>query len=403
MRLRLESAQGPHIPLKPRPVVARVLTAAVFALVATSLGACGTDSGLAGKNYLGYFGPAAPPPPRTEAVAVAAADITAQVRSAGGPVSYVEAGYYLVDHSCDMYFDNLILAQNRTHFAGDVVLATGTAASALESVRKKTEVAARQLARIAAGVALATTVFDAFDKRALMTPYPSETKTLIVDALYDYRQHNRPTSATSYGAAVLLVERYAEICTYSGITRYAKQALTRPSQDTAPPPPTTVLDKLQAAAASSIGFVLDQGDQPLNDRQLAILQFYLNENKSAFATAGAAVSLLRELPPGVQTQLVDAKGLPTDPSSDAKAKAVATKAGPILARLKVSNVEFKAIVDQVGADFEAAKKADAAAQSTNETIVETLPPTPAAPVAPVEPRPALLPIQPAVARPVRIY
>jgi len=356
------------------------------------LSGCTTSASL---SY-GFFGPRAPVTPTIDEVQKQAMEIAAKVTAAGGAVDYVQAGYYTVDKACDAYFDNLTLIQNQTRFTGDSVTAAGTAASATEALRKNTAVAARQLARIAAGTALTSSVISAFDNRALMTPYASETKTLIVEALYAFRRDNPASAVQSRAEAALVVERYAEICTYSGITRYAKLALTRAPSDPSKTPsatPTT-LSSLEDAAAISISYLLGATDKRLTDRQLAIVGYYVNVKPDAYKSAGAAVSLLKELPASVQAQLAPA-GKPADPTTDAKAKDAAAKAGPILAQLSDSNAAFKGLIEQVGREYDTAAAAEKKAVAAGQQVETVLSPAPKTST----PQPAAPPV---VARPVRL-
>jgi hypothetical protein len=149
--------------------------------------------------------------------------------------AYVADGYSRVYKLCNDYFDELVLAQNKMGFASDAV-ATGGATTA--TIMGLAKASAQQIALVAAGTGLVSSLIQSYDNRALMTPYPSETKTLILAALDEYEKAAPPESATTKMQAVSLVQHYAEICTYSGITRFAKEAITTSSVSTSTPTPT---------------------------------------------------------------------------------------------------------------------------------------------------------------------
>jgi hypothetical protein len=253
------------------------------------------------------FGPKAPKIPRRAEVAGNADDIRINVKNAGGAESYVSAGYSVTWNACSNYFDTLIKMQNQTGFAGDFVTAAGTATSSMVALRKNAADAAKSLARIAAGASFVTTVLSSYDDRALMTPYPSETKSLILAALQAYEKSAPPDSATTYSQAAMLVERHAELCTYSGITRFAKQALALAQIESDEQTAQSVLTRPDQIDLASTSMALQLGQQNLSDTQLALLYSYI-VLKKPIHTDAAADALFEKLP----TQ-IDALGRnPTD-------------------------------------------------------------------------------------------
>ncbi|WP_133244949.1 hypothetical protein [Caulobacter radicis] len=365
--------------------------ALAMGVLSLGLGGCETIS----------FGPKAPNSPTLEDVKTTADGISTQVGLAGGPVRYVEAGYYGVDKACNAYFDNLIQAQNIAGFSSDAITAAGAAGASVEALRKNSALAARQLARIAAGGALANAVVGAYDRRALMTPYPSETKTLIVEALYKFRQENPLSDVRTGAQAALVVERYAEICTYSGITRFAKLALSRAPTPAVTNPPSTMLNGAQVAAAGGIEALLKVDAGSLSDRQLAILQYYVNELPDPAAAPEASVLLLQELPSGIQEQLAPGRK-PIKLDNDPTAKTLKAGITGLLSLIESSNPEFGLLVDQVEKDYEASKAAAVEAKKLKKPLADQLPapnkavPTEAAPAKPVLEAPP-------VAKPVRLF
>ncbi len=193
----------------------------------------------------------------------------------GPPAEYVGAGYGSVYKACGDYFDNLVEMQNVVGFGNDITKSVGVAGTGLSALLKNATLAQRQVTRWSTGATLISAGFDAFDKRALMTPYPSETKTLILRGLTAYEALNPPTSADTPAEAFSLVAGYAEMCSYSGVARYAKQALSNAE------PRTGSAQSLSAADQGflrAIATALGDSNAPLNIRQVALLQYHLNAN-----------------------------------------------------------------------------------------------------------------------------
>jgi hypothetical protein len=138
--------------------------------------------------------------------------------------AYVQYQYNNIYRLCNIYFDSLILVQNETGYLGDTVSVTGTAAGTILGLAKASSAA---IGMVAAGFGWGYSMTQNYNNRALMTPYPSETKTLVMKALDDY-QNTYPAKGTETKLeAISKVQHYAENCTYSGITRLSKAALAQ--------------------------------------------------------------------------------------------------------------------------------------------------------------------------------
>lgn len=182
----------------------------------------------------GSFGPDAPTlPPKVHAQSASGGQTITDERTAAfddfyneqafsNPSEYTAAGYRYVDRACNAYFDNLILAQHKLHFAQDVTVAGGSGAATVLSLAKTAQAS---IGMVAAGFGFTSTILKSFDDRALLTPYPEETKALIIAALHAYRTDAPASSSSDRATALARVQDYAELCSYSGINRFAKQAL----------------------------------------------------------------------------------------------------------------------------------------------------------------------------------
>jgi hypothetical protein len=258
------------------------------------------------------YGPKAPSMPASSEIANRANDIVAQVNAAKGPQLYVAGGYGIVYEKCTNYFNNLIELQNQTGWTGDTIAATGTMTSAMVALRRNTSDAARSLARIAAGGAFAASIFSSYEDRILMTPYPTETKSLILAGLKAFETAAPPENTRSAIEAAMLVQRYAELCTYSGITRAAKQALAnaRPQSEGGPASVLTPDDRFDALTLS---YLFELEGQVLTDRQVAALYYYLVDQPGTWSDGVKAAAVMKELPARVVAKLTN-DGKAIDPS-----------------------------------------------------------------------------------------
>lgn len=237
----------------------------------------------------------------------------------GTPSEYVGFGYAKVYQSCSAYFDVLIRSQNLAGYSGDIARSAGATGIALNTLRADAELAQREIVRWTAVTGLVTTIIDAFDDRALMTPYPTETKTLILRALTAYEERNPPGAADSRAEALSFVAGYAEMCTYSGATRFAKQALSNAEPRPGGP---TAISPAEQALLKALAITLGDASAPLSLRQVAILEYHFNMQPTWDAGSKQRKALLAELPAGVKAQLVDNKGEPIEITKVPSAKAV---------------------------------------------------------------------------------
>ncbi len=221
--------------------------------------------------------------------------------------AYVYNGYNNIYRLCNVYFDNLILAQNKDAFSNDLAVSSGSTVGTILGLAKSSAAA---IGIIAAGTGFASSVIQSYSNRALMTPYPSETKTLVITALDAYQQQTPSTSAQNKLQAISMVQHYAELCTYSGISRLAKQAISSATikASSAPSADVTVL-------VQGIGARL--GAQEATETDLETLYYYLVTKSSLWKSdPNAANSIIDKLPAGFQAHLRK-DTTPIDPGTDA--------------------------------------------------------------------------------------
>jgi hypothetical protein len=262
------------------------------------------------------------------------------------PGGYVGAGYDQVSRLCTTYFDDLIKLQDQVGYLSDVTAAAGTATTALVALRTNATTAARLVSKWAAGFALANTIVQKYDDRILMTPYPSETKTLIMAALSAYANANPPEKAQTPAQADAFVTGYAEMCTYSGISRFAKQALSNANPKTGS---AATLSASDQGFVTAIADALGVPSAILTLRQVALLDYYIDVNPTSYNTAADAdhvKALLAELPPNVAA-IFTSNGSNLDPA------VVGAPALKLLQAFAASNDDMKAQLDDIKAGFAA--------------------------------------------------
>lgn len=312
--------------------------------------------GLSGCTTPLDYGPQAPEIPLGSKVQERASDIANEVGVTPG--AYVAAGYVLTYDKCTTYFNNLIELQNQTNFTSDVFAATGTMTSAMVSLRKNATDAAKSLARIAAGASFVSTLFSNYEDRLLMTPYPSETKSLILAGLNTFEKDAPPSGVTTSYEAAMLVQKYAELCTYSGITRAAKQAIANARPENAESDSKSILSQEDRINALSVSFALDLNGAALTDRQIAVLYYYLSVAPAdTYKDVATTELILKQLPAKV-IELFAPGDVPVAPTMP---KAVAAKG--FLDTIAKGNPALRALAKTVGEEVAAAKKAQEETQA----------------------------------------
>jgi hypothetical protein len=233
------------------------------------------------------------------------------------PPEYVADGYNKVYAACTNYFDGLIAIQNQTAFAGDVA---GASASTSATVLSLVKASAVTVGSVAAGIGGVSSIIKSFDDRALVTPYPDETKSLILEALRQFATNAPPSTTNTPGEAIERVQHYAELCTYSGISRFAKMALSqaRPQAENGP---RSILTGADLDDARVIATSLDV--TALSDKQYALLYWYLFgkiSGQEVWKDTKASTAIMSQFSIPVWTVFLAVPTLPTVVAPDAVAK-----------------------------------------------------------------------------------
>lgn len=132
-----------------------------------------------------------------------------------------QEGYDNVYKACVGYFDVLIHAKNENKISSDII---SSANKYQATILAALSTATPAIAVSTSVIGFIGSIFESFDKN-LLIPYPDETKSLILAALAAHKQLYPPSKAKSDGEAREFVQMYAEMCTYSGISRFSRQAL----------------------------------------------------------------------------------------------------------------------------------------------------------------------------------
>jgi len=104
------------------------------------------------------------------------------------------------------------------------VTAAGSAAAVIATLAQTTP---KTIGIIAAAFGLGAVVIDNLDQYSFATPYPTQTRGLILKALVAYRQSSPAESAKTISDAADLISGYANLCTYSGIAELAAESITK--------------------------------------------------------------------------------------------------------------------------------------------------------------------------------
>lgn len=286
------------------------------------------------------------------------------------PADYAIAGYDLAKGACNSYFDNLIAASNDVQETKSDLAAAGTAAATIEALANT---ATNVIGYTAAGVGLAGVLFDNYQNYSLITPYPVQTRELVLAALDTYRSSLKPENATSFIDASDRIAGYAELCTYSSIASLAQQALAKAKTiDTG----STVFGAIDIPTLQAINSALGFSSTLLDDtvyEELAIIAS--SDGSPAARTLNAVIAKL--LPPDV---LAVAYNSATEGPTPAL-----QKAAQYLSNLANGNKAFGDRINAIKAANEQSIRTAAAANARHPAAVGG--PKPPQPVLPPTPSP----------------
>lgn len=174
-------------------------------------------------NKMGLSAEEVTPPKGVDLITSAAALNTAMTANNGvTPTQVAELGYSTVSDSCDLYFAALIKANNRLQLTKADLTSFGTAAAVISTLTGATP---KVIGGTAALFGLASSITSNFEQYAFATPYPVQTNMLITKALTVYAEAAPPSSMLTIQQAVASVAGYARLCSFTGISVLAQQAI----------------------------------------------------------------------------------------------------------------------------------------------------------------------------------
>jgi hypothetical protein len=257
------------------------------------------------------------------------------------PVEYAVAGYTLADESCNSFFDLLAQATNNVQMTKADWTALGAATATILALTHSTS----KPVGIAAGLfGLGAAGFDNYQKYALLTPYPDQTKKLVIQAMQAFRSQSPPEQATDILNADARVSAYARLCTYSSISSLAQQAIS-----TASPQAVNVGTKTIFTTAGdqqlvqTIDSALGLQSQSVSDQDLALL--------AIMTTSGTDPKLLPQIAAKLSAPVAAAVW---DSTSKALKQSVVPQIQGPLAQLASSNSDFKKLIDSINSATAAA-------------------------------------------------
>jgi hypothetical protein len=174
-------------------------------------------------NKMGLSAEEVTSPKGVNLIADAAALNAAMTTNAGVTAAQVaELGYSTVSDSCDVYFTALIKTNNRIQLTKADLTSFGTAAAVISTLTGGTT---KVVGGTAALFGLASSITSNFEQYAFATPYPVQTNLLITKALTAYAQAAPPSGMVTIQQAVASVAGYARLCSFTGISVLAQQAI----------------------------------------------------------------------------------------------------------------------------------------------------------------------------------
>jgi hypothetical protein len=188
------------------------------------------------------------------------------------PKEYTAAGYVLVEETCMLFFNKLVLWQKNNHFLGGEIASVGAAAAGLLAIVGTSTVT---LGIVGLITGLGVSTVQNFENFAAVTTFPVETKELVMAAL---------RAAKGAKPAILIADRYdarstvaayADNCTYAGITKLSQQALRKGADNIVAFPEASLSDNVRVAVDTTLG-----GRYGLTDSQLGFLAILADSSLS---------------------------------------------------------------------------------------------------------------------------
>jgi hypothetical protein len=155
---------------------------------------------------------------------------------------------------------------------------------------------------VAASFGAVGSVFDDLQKFTILSAFPTETRDLVFDAMATYETALPASSVaeTDYVGANAAVAGFADLCSYSRIMAFMKQAIAKAKTSTGEAPSSIFKDAERKAINALLGI-----KQDLADDDYARLGVFALKDMSKSPTA--AEVLIKALPAGVADKAFDAK------------------------------------------------------------------------------------------------
>lgn len=156
------------------------------------------------------------------------ADFSNQIRTINVEArTLLDNGFALVDRDCARFFDRLQRARQAGEFTTAQLAAIASAASAIMAIAGA---GAPAIGYTAAGLGLASVTASNIQRFGLLTDFPDELQSLILDAQAAYKrdillQAERLGTRLTRGDAYAAVVGYARLCTLPHMSALAREAL----------------------------------------------------------------------------------------------------------------------------------------------------------------------------------
>jgi hypothetical protein len=243
---------------------------------------------------------------------------------------YARTGYTLVQERCNTFFDEITKATNDLQMTKADVAALGAAAAVIIALAHRSS---KPVAITAAAFGFGTSVFDSYQKYALLTAYPTQTRDLVQAAMEAYAKDSPAADAKDIVEADARISGYAQLCTYSGIVALAAKAISTSAPKAVSQTASSVFTTADdVSKVTQIKTLLGLPDVTLSDNTLALLELMADPS-----TADALrIQIPAQLPSDVAAKVW---------SSDTNSKLAALdKIAPLLSQLATSNKAFAQII-----------------------------------------------------------
>lgn len=141
---------------------------------------------------------------------------------------YLEAGFGLTDLYCQRYFVIAAESMNKRRFQRDTSSTVGTLVNAVLGAASAGEDA---LAITTAGFGAIDSTYKNIDTAFLVAPEIENTRKLVHAAQQEYRTSAYAAMPVSYESARSVIERYAGLCSYTGMKQLVNDSVSSETKD----------------------------------------------------------------------------------------------------------------------------------------------------------------------------